>query len=186
MRRRIVDDDQAFGDAAQLRDAPLPLRRVHDHAQADGDVEAAIRKVERMRVADQKAHRRALVGGPAPCDRQHLARRVDRRDVGASARQQQRRAARAGADVENHAVADRSRSKSASTRAWVLGDELANRPAEPARVEGAGRFRIGVGGVAVVIALGRLTPTSFDGRLATGPAPPAPASAAQAWRVRSR
>ena len=52
VRRRIVDDDEALGHAAQLSDALPPLRRVHEHAQADGDVEAAIGKIERVGIAD--------------------------------------------------------------------------------------------------------------------------------------
>ena len=45
------------------------------------DVEAAIGKLERMRVAGQKADRHAFLGGAPPGDGQHLVRGVDARDA---------------------------------------------------------------------------------------------------------
>jgi len=60
---------------------------MHDDAEADGGVEAPIRKIERVRVADEKPHGCAYLGGATPRDGQHFARGVDRGHGGALAGQ---------------------------------------------------------------------------------------------------
>jgi hypothetical protein len=87
---------------------------------------------------------RALAG-----DRQHLLGRIHAGDLGAALSQEQSRAARPGADVQDRPAADFT-SHADDHRRLGLGDELPDRPAEAAIVERAGGLWISVNGVAVV------------------------------------
>ena len=55
--RGKIDDDPPAADAAELRDAARPVRHVHDHAQADHRVDAAVRERQRVRVARRETPR---------------------------------------------------------------------------------------------------------------------------------
>ena len=88
-----VDDDPMAADAAQLADALAPVRRVHQHAQAHGDVERAIGMREVVRVSGLEADGGAARFGARARHAQHLVRRVDGRHVRAGPGEDQRRAA---------------------------------------------------------------------------------------------
>ena len=64
-RRRIVDDHRLGRHAAQLRETALPVGGVHQHAQADDDVERPIGELEPMRIADGKPNRERCLGRSA-------------------------------------------------------------------------------------------------------------------------
>ena len=94
-RRRPADRATRHSSATHRRQS----RRVHQDAQADRDIERCDRGNSSAWASPaHETGSAALFGGRARSrDRQHLARGVDAGDVGAAARQQQRRAARSGA-----------------------------------------------------------------------------------------
>ena len=110
---------------------------------------------------------------------------AQRRDLGPRARQQQRRATRAGADVKHATVAYLADEPGEDTR-LLSGNQLPDWSAKTAIVKCPGRRRIGINGVAVMVACGVfLHATSFTSLPgATGASDRA--SAPQARRVRSR
>ncbi len=86
-----------------------------------------------------------------PCDGQHLLGRIHAGDPGAAAGHQQRGATGPGPDVENGTRVDAA-DEVRQHAGLSLGDQLADRSAEPAIVEAACRVGIAVERVAVVIA----------------------------------
>ncbi len=183
--RGVVDDHEAVGDPTQLAETDPPLRRVHQHAEAHGHVERAVRELERVGVANRKRDGRLLVGCALAGHGKHRLGRVNARDPGSRARQQQRRAARAGADVEDATVANLADETGEDTR-LLSGNQLPDRSAETSIVERPGSRWIGIDGVAVMVARGFvLHATSFTSLPgATGASDRA--RAPQALRVRSR
>ena len=153
--RRVVDDQAAAGDAAQLGERGAPVRHVHQQPDADGHVEAAIGERQVLRIAAQQADRRGRAGHPRLADAQHLARVVEAGDASAARGQGQRRARRAGADVEHGGAGDVAGERGDHAR-FLFGDELADRAAEAQRVEALGDVRVRVVFDAVV---GRLHAT---------------------------
>ena len=115
-----------------------------------------------MGVADEKTHRRPLFGRPPAGDGEHFARGIDGCHMCAAPRQQKRRPAGAGADVENHAVANGA-DQAGEHAGLGGGDKIANRSTETHRIEGARRFRVRVGGVAVMISAHARSFTAWSG-----------------------
>ena len=153
---------------------------MHQHPQADDHVEGAIGEVELVRVAAEEVHRHQLFRGPPARHGQHLLRCVDGGHACAAAGEHQRRPPGAGADVENAPLVDAA-DHVRQHPGLLGGDQLADRSAEPALVERPRHRRIGVDGVAVVLARLRHARS-----LATAAGPGGVTSAAQARRVRSR
>ncbi len=112
---------------------------------------SAMREV--VRVASLEADGGAARLGAGARHAQHLVGRVDGRHVRAGPGEDQRRARRAGADVDRVPAVERSAELRQDAR-LRLGQQLADRPAEPRAVEGIGHRGIGVDRVAVVIGPG--------------------------------
>ncbi len=74
---------------------------MHQHAQADRHIKAAIAKLEGVRVAALKLHADTLGGGLLAGDGEHRFGGVNRRDLRTAARQLPRRPAGAGSDIED-------------------------------------------------------------------------------------
>ena len=181
-RRGIVENDEPLGHAAQLGEAAAPIRRVHQHAQADDNVEFVIAKIECVRIPSKKAYFDTFLERPAAGDGQHRLGGINGGDMRAPARQEQGRAPGAGTDVENRASLNPADHVRQDPRLRSR-HELADRTAETAVLEGARHTRIGIRGVAVVIPRPRFRHATS---LTTATAAGGGISAAQACRVRSR
>ena len=100
-RGGIVQNHQPVADATQLLDAVTPSSRVHHDSEADGNLERAIRELQRVRITAAECHRQALAGGALARDSQHLLGGVNTRDDGSCARELQRGASGSRANVQN-------------------------------------------------------------------------------------
>ena len=72
--RREVHDHAPSGDAAEFRDALPPVDGVHQHAQADGRVDAAVGQRQVVRIGAPQRHGRACRARAVAGDAQHLER----------------------------------------------------------------------------------------------------------------
>ena len=142
-RRRIVEDHQLIRDAAQLA--------MHGRHPGVCITTRRLTTTSNERSGNRAhGHRRrgtfdrgVLLSRALPATPSISFGRVDAGDVRAAARDEQRRAAGAGSDVENRPALDRPDEVGEHPR-LRRGDQLADRTAEPAIVEAVGGVRIGV------------------------------------------
>ena len=123
---------------------------MHQHAEADRGIEGTIPECQLVRIPDTELHREVFAVCPLARDFEHLSRGIHAGHHRPAPGQQERRATRAGPDVE-HARAREARQELDQDLLLRFGQQGADRTAETQLIEPAGVRRIGVHRVAVMV-----------------------------------
>jgi hypothetical protein len=141
-------------DAAELAERTLPVRRVHQDAQADDSRERAVRESECVRIATGELDGGIGLARPPPRDGEHLLRRIDTGYSRTALRECDRRPCGAGADIQNRRAVER-REERGENFLLIRREQPSDRTAEAHGVERLGHAGVGVDLIAVVIGVRR-------------------------------
>ena len=123
---------------------------MHDDAQADGGVERTVGECESVCVTACEGNGRTRNRPRPACGHgEHLGRGIDARDASTASGQQDGGASGSGTDIEHGQAFERCKRRNEKSLLRV-GDERADRPAEPRGVELFGRPGIGVDRIGVM------------------------------------